>query len=51
MERLCGHSRQLYCKFQQGCWSHHVALDGLPTSPARGTKKRKVRECVEVESI
>ena len=28
------------------CWSHHVALGGVPKSPRYGTKKRKLNECM-----
>ena len=26
------------------CWSHHVALDGVPAAPKKGTKKRKLSD-------
>ena len=29
------------------CWSHHVALGGIPAAPRRGTKKRQPRDLLE----
>ena len=29
-----------------GCWSHHVAIGGVPRAPKKGTKKRKLCEVI-----
>lgn len=41
-----------FCQDSSGlsCWSDHVAIGGVPAAPARGTKKRKVRECEGVDN-
>ena len=46
---MCQECGKGFCRDCSGlsCWSHHVALGGVPAAPARGTKKRKVRECKE----
>ncbi len=48
---MCQECGKGFCRDCSGlsCWSHHVALGGVPATPARGTKKRKVREYKEVE--
>jgi len=35
-----------FCR-SAGCWSHHVAIGGVPRAPKRGTKKRKICEIIE----
>ena len=47
---MCQECGKGFCRDCSGlsCWSHHVALGGVPVAPARGTKKRKVRECKEI---
>jgi len=49
---MCQECGKGFCQDCSGlsCWSHHVALGGVPAAPARGTKKRKVGECVEVDN-
>ena len=49
---MCQECGKGFCQDCSGlsCWSHHVALGGVPAAPARGTKKRKVQECVEVDN-
>ena len=35
-----------FCRDQgRDCWSHHIALGGIPVSPKRGTKKRLIHDC------
>ena len=35
-----------FCRDQgRDCWSHHIALGGIPASPKRGTKKRLIHDC------
>ena len=43
MYKECGKG---FCRDESGngCWSHHLAYGGVPQVPARGTKKRKVKE-------
>ena len=38
----CGYG---FCR-QGACWSHHVAMGGVPRAPEKGTKKRKVNDVV-----
>ena len=35
-----------FCRSSTGrdCWSHHVAMNGIPESPEKGTKRRLCRE-------
>ena len=35
-----------FCRTSTGrdCWSHHVAMNGIPESPEKGTKRRLCRE-------
>jgi len=49
---MCQECGKGFCRDCSGlsCWSHHVALDGVPAAPARGTKKRRVRGCVGLDS-
>ena len=33
------------------CWSHHVALGGIPRAPKKGTKKRKLSESIHQQGL
>ena len=49
---MCQECVKCFCQDSSGlrCWFHHVALGEVPVAPARGTKKRKVRECEVVDN-
>ena len=49
---MCKECGKGFCQDSSGlsCWSDHVAIGGVPAAPARGTKKRKVRECEGVDN-
>ena len=34
-----------FCR-QGSCWSHHVAMGGIPRAPKKGTKRRKVKDAI-----
>ena len=47
---MCQECGKGFCRDENNglsCWSHHVALGGVPKPPKYGTRKRKLNECME----
>ena len=46
---ICKQCDKGFCRATSGreCWSHHVAMNGLPSSPKKGTKRLRPGEVVD----
>ena len=47
---MCQECGKGFCRDENNglsCWSHHVALGGVPKAPRYGTRKRKLNECMD----
>lgn len=49
---MCKECRVCFCRTGSGrdCWSHHVAMNGIPEAPQKGVKRRLRREVSVAEA-
>ena len=51
---MCQECGKGFCRDKNNglsCWSHHVALGGIPKPPKYGTRKKKLNECMECNQL